>query len=312
MTDTCRTLKEYYGLCIKADLRNAKRVFQRPKGKKLRDLAVRYQSRFLSRIAQSRVAVQDAFARTVILAYRRYYKQALLQSSNRRIFEKQLKGELATLVGMPSAKSFDDIERAIAKELLRRGFHSKPGLVKPLRNILVWKSERAKIYTVKLPSKTHTVPVLFLERFLELGWLHFATFGRYYVGGWAEKNRLVCVAKAYKRRPTDFRVSYLIHETQHFDDYRRFPSLAGGNLEYRAKLCELIFHPHPNKLLKHFQMMAADDRHNPHAWASHKIVSSIPTGLMRARISKAASELLRLDTERLKRIQRRKRGPRQS
>ena len=34
-------------------------------------------------------------------------------------------------------------------------------------------------------------------------------------------------------------ISYLAHESRHFEDYQLFPKLKSADLEYRAKLTEL-------------------------------------------------------------------------
>lgn len=110
--------------------------------------------------------------------------------------------------------------------------------------------------------------VVFLEDFIELGWLHYATFGKHYVGGWAKSDALYCVARAYRRGGDRFHASYLCHEAQHYSDYKRFPKLQQQDLEYRAKLAELIASKRPGKLIKKFSSEAKDNKQLPHSYAA--------------------------------------------
>ncbi len=88
---------------------------------------------------------------------------------------------------------------------------------------------------------------------------------------------LYCVAQAYKYRFSSeaFRVSYLNHEAQHFSDYQRFPGLSPVNLEYRAKLAELIAAKSAKRLFRKFTAEAKKDLKFPHSHASWRLLNDM-------------------------------------
>ena len=105
-----------------------------------------------------------------------------------------------------------------------------------------------------------------------LSWLHFATFGNVYAGGWAKKDALYCIVPRFRDElHTDaFYVSFLKHETQHLRDYQEFPQLKAPDLEYRAKLVEIMYysdHEFFNTLL----IQAVKNKNSPHNYAAYKI-----------------------------------------
>jgi hypothetical protein len=63
------------------------------------------------------------------------------------------------------------------------------------------------------------------------------------VGGWAIKEdaNLYCNKGDYDLNSEHFKVSYLKHETIHFTDLNEYPQLSSADLEYRAKLIELMY-----------------------------------------------------------------------
>jgi hypothetical protein len=106
-----------------------------------------------------------------------------------------------------------------------------------------------------------------------LGWEEYATFGKYYPGGWATKKALFCVRQAYNINSESFLVSYLDHEGQHFSDYKRYPNLIGNDLEYRAKLSELYFsNENVYKIIENFISTAKYDKNNAHPFSNYCVI----------------------------------------
>lgn len=104
-------------------------------------------------------------------------------------------------------------------------------------------------------------------------WLHYATFGEHYAGGWAKEDALYCVKEAYE--PLDdevFNVSFLKHEAQHFYDYEHYPNLPGYVLEYRAKLVELM--EDRGRVWEKILTQAKNDKQFPHSYASYLITEN--------------------------------------
>ena len=106
----------------------------------------------------------------------------------------------------------------------------------------------------------------------------------------------------------NYRISLLAHEVQHFADYRRYPKLEAADLEYRAKLVELILaETMQRELLDAFAAQALPDRASPHAYASHwalaRLREQLATGdllaVPRSQLREAAETLLRQHTQSL-------------
>lgn len=195
----------------------------------------------------------------------------------------------------------EKLEKILKEALRSRGYFCLFGIVKPFRSLMIWKKEKRRSFSVVLPEKTQKVDVIFLDQFAELGWLHYATFGKYYVGGWAKKDALFCVKQAYKVNSSTFKVHYLSHEAQHFSDYKLFPKLIQVDLEYRAKLAELALTKTPRKFLQKLRCEAKNDIHIPHSFAAYKILSNICEVSSPKAIRLDATQLLRRHTEDLKR-----------
>jgi hypothetical protein len=129
---------------------------------------------------------------------------------------------------------------------------------------------------VKLPERTIQVHVVFLDRFVSLGWAGYATCGRAHSGGWATKDSLFALKSSYDLESENFSVSYLAHEGRHFSDYGRFPKLEQPELEYRAKLTELAMSKTTTyDLTVGFARMNGPDRSIPHQFANYWVARNM-------------------------------------
>jgi hypothetical protein len=136
---------------------------------------------------------------------------------------------------------------------------------------------------VVLRDTTQTVTVNFLDDFVSQGWAHFATFDHHGTGGWADRNALYCIRAHYDLNSERFLISYLKHEARHNADYQRYPNLVGADLEYRAKLTELIFADSTqHTLLKHFSARANAETDSPHPLANWHVVNDLAQALGQA------------------------------
>lgn len=109
-----------------------------------------------------------------------------------------------------------------------------------IRDIFLWKKTDTKQHDITLLDNQVSVEVNEMSGFVSKGCLGFATFDRSHAGGWASKEALFAVIESYDTTSEDYEISYLHHEGQHFSDYQNFPKLKGPDLEYRAKLTELV------------------------------------------------------------------------
>jgi hypothetical protein len=206
----------------------------------------------------------------------------------------------------------DALEPRIKEQIRARGYFSLHGVTSPLREFMLWRTQLDQSYEVELPDGREAVSVSMLDDFVSLGWTGFATGDYYHSGGWATRERLFCVRMSYDLDSESFRISYLAHEGQHFSDYKRFPNLEGPELEYRAKLVELMYADTTlRELLETFSKNGSDKRDNPHGYANRRVMGDLARALNvapenahwesipPATIHAAAAGLFNEDTQRL-------------
>ncbi len=222
----------------------------------------------------------DPWIAKVLAVYQRYWSRVMTGRVTAEIGKRQLADTLAPLVGV-SGKSgtpieMDELEPKIQEQIRARGYYSLQGVTSPFREFMLWRTQDNKVYDVDLPDGREAVSVAMLDDFVSLGWTGFATGNYYHSGGWATRERLFCVRMSYDLDSESFRISYLAHEGQHFSDYKRFPSLEGPELEYRAKLVELIYaDTTARELLKAFSEQGSDRRENPHGYANLRLMNDL-------------------------------------
>jgi hypothetical protein len=207
----------------------------------------------------------------------------------------------------------DAIESALEARIETHGLHALFGVTAPMREFMLWRKQTDQMYVVDLPAGQQTVHVVLLDDFISLGWSGYATCDYYHTAGWAKPDRLYAVRQAYDLDSESFRVSYLMHEGQHFSDYQRFPDMKQPDLEYRAKLVELSNAKSTlYDLLDAFAGNESASRATPHSWANRKLMTQLADALLHgqapssvawksiapADINAAARRLFELDTER--------------
>ena len=256
--------------------------------------------------------VDDAFAHDVLRTYQDYWWHALATPAQRDALDAQLARRLRTLLAVSAnaAADMDAVESLLGKELERRGFHVQLGRTPPLRELMLWRKQDTRMVDVALPEGRHAVEVDYLDDFISRGWSFYARCERGSAGGWATDSKLFAVVPAYRKDggldSEAFRVIFLGHETQHFADENRFPGMASWELEYRAKLVELIQGETVSaKRLRGFITAQSDDSDSPHTYANKRVITDLraklgvePDAVPRPRLQAAALELLREDTRR--------------
>lgn len=225
------------------------------------------------------------FPRAVVASYVDYWTQSLLKRADRATAEAGLLARLRACLrqhGKPveGVRTLEDVTEALGPLLEAEGFHSLRGLTAPYHELMLWRKERVATYEVRLPESTQQVRVVFMSDFVLRGWLGFATCGRSYSGGWTTDQALFCLEDAYDLDSEAFQVSYLAHEGQHFADNRRFPKLQQPELEYRAKLVEVIQAKETlPALLDQFSRRGGTRRDAPHAYANRQLALSLSRAL---------------------------------
>jgi hypothetical protein len=147
-------------------------------------------------------------------------------------------------------------------------------------DLLVWREQTDTVYNFQIHDETISVNVVFMDKFVTLGWEEYATFGMLYPGGWANDKALYCVRSAYDLQSENFLVSYLAHEGRHYRDYKLFPKLSGADLEYRAKLTELsLAKTSLLRLIKFFINNANYNSDNSHQIANFCVIRDLSKDL---------------------------------
>ncbi|QCJ42258.1 hypothetical protein FAY30_10265 [Bacillus sp. S3] len=271
---------KFYAYCLQGDVTAAFEYLRSipNKSDKYQELKSRYFNRFFGGQPTYRFKTDDLWIRKVLLAYYQYFTSVLTEK-NVEDAETQLVQTLSQILHMNDlTASIDQIEDKLEVIFEEKGFRFLGGVTAPFRGPYIWKTTKKMDFRVELPHETQDVTVYFLSDFIMLSWLHFATFGEKYAGGWAKADGLYYVDDGPKRKrikldSSEFQVSYLKHEAQHLSDYTRFPHLLPKDLEYRAKLVELIYEPRPFRLLKKFSYEAKNDPNFPHPYSSFVIMS---------------------------------------
>ena len=150
---------------------------------------------------------------------------------------------------------------------------------------------------MELPDCNQKYAVKFLNGFVSKSWLDYVSFGVLSTGGWSDGDGIInCVKSSYDLEDENFTVSLLKHEAQHAVDLKAYPEMTSADLEYRAKLVELIYSAKRN-MLEQFSYEADSSKDsNGHAMAASKIVAEFKT--------RTRENLTKLSIEKVQRISR--------
>ncbi len=252
----------------------------------------------------------DAFVRDIYAVYQDYWWHALQQPSQRDALQATLYATLRKRLGdaATGTTDMDSLEPVLQQALLDRGYHSQLGMTMPLRELMLWRKQETRYYDVELPEGRHRARVELLDGFVSRGWSGYARCGRGSNGGWATAEALYAIVPSYTEGLDSeaFRVVFLGHETQHFADQNAFPGIKPWELEYRAKLVELVQAREVSaKRLGYMVTAQSDNVDSPHTYANKRVVSDLTARLGRApdqvgidELQRAARELLVEDTQR--------------
>jgi hypothetical protein len=173
-------------------------------------------------------------------------------------------------------KNDSELKRIIESQGFKADFKLRNGF----QELFIWNKQTIKHYTVTLPKQTIKTKVVFIESFHLNGYDDYATFGSSTVGGWAIKDSatLYCNKNGYDLNSEKFKVSYLKHESIHFTDLNDYPNLSSADLEYRAKIIELMYCTEATiyDRISEFVTEANDaNRNNSHPYASHILIKNL-------------------------------------
>jgi len=205
--------------------------------------------------------------RSILDAYRRYWTAVLMKRVTVAEGDAALSSELGRL--LPNAPAdLDARGEAVVHLAESHGWHALGGFTSPLHDFMLWKAQVTHREHVELPEGAIDVNVTMLDGFANYGWGAWGTCDRAHTGGWTNEDGLFVVTPSWDLAGEAYRVSLLAHEAQHFSDNVRFPKLAQTDLEYRAKLVELVGARETQaSLLAAFAAGAKRDRALAHSFA---------------------------------------------
>lgn len=248
----------------------------------------KYDHRFKLQDEPAAYPSADPSIQQLLNIYRSYWRKGLLDKNNIEKYNGVLADSITaylnrhgynvdTLSKHDMAKGFGG---HLKNYLYQKHYYSATGKTGPFFDLFLWTREVPVVYTERLPQTKTKTTIVFIENTLTMGWEEYATFGKAYPGGWATRELLYCVRKAYDTTSENFRISYVKHEAQHFADYMAYPLLTGADLEYRAKLTELVFARQTlYNLIGAFVNNASSEGRNPHAFANFAVIRDLSTVL---------------------------------
>ncbi len=186
-----------------------------------------------------------------------------------------LEKRLQALLEMPEA-DLDQLEAAFREKTKAAGLHCLAGQTQGYHGPYIWEETTRADYEVELPLGTETLTLFWMDGFIMRSWLDWLTDGDAGAGGWAKPEGIYCVRKAYEKvidQPR-FQISFLKHESQHHADLRQW-DLSPSDLEYRAKLVELMYYEDAGFLKSLLIEGDLGSKDNSHAYAAGKIIAGL-------------------------------------
>ena len=261
----------YYGYIIKGDLRSAIAYVKQFPEKS--DLYNRFDSVFEHKQYISYEV--DAELNEILVAYQQYYRDVFYLCIAKGQAENKLKERLAKLLGIINEHlALCDLEQKCLVDLFEsRGFHFLGGKSSGYYGPYIWRTTETVSYDVELPDGVQNYSVKLLAGFITRSWIDYLSFGEIGPGGWADGDGYInCVRSAWDIESESFRVSLLKHEAQHARDLKMDKNMSSEDLEYRAKLVELIYSNERNLLQSFASEADPTDKSNGHAVAAYRIL----------------------------------------
>lgn len=235
----------------------------------------------------------DGGLQDILLVYQKYYRDAFYLELSPEDAAGRLRSRLADLFQADPAAPLDELEEKVEEAFRSQSLYALTGRTNGYYGPYIWRTEELRHYAVELPDGVQDYAVKFLDGFVMESWLNYLTFGMSGTGGWSNGDGLIhCVKRCYDLDAESFRVSLLKHEAQHAADQGRYPGMSSEDLEYRAKLVELIYSGE-RRMLDQFLPEADTARaDNSHGLAAERIVRGFE-----ARLHKTREELTGLPVQ---------------
>lgn len=216
--------------------------------------------------------------RQILDVYQLYYREVFFLSLDHGEAVRNLTDRLLLLFDSGACpKTPDRAEEMVRAAFADAGYQILCGKTSGFYGPYIWKTTESVTYEVELPGCIQHYTVKFLRDFLSKSWLDYISFGKIGTGGWTDGDGIInCVRESYDPESERFQVSLLKHEAQHANDLAKYPGMSSADLEYRAKLVELIYSSNPGLLRQFIHEADATQEANGHGLAAARIAGAYP------------------------------------
>ncbi|MBQ7898730.1 MAG: hypothetical protein IJ307_02650 [Bacteroidales bacterium] len=277
----------YYGNIVKGDLRGAiTYIKQFPE-------QINLYNRFMDVFEHEQYITYevDSELNNILTAYQQYYRDVFYLCMEKDQAASKLRARLAALLGITDdGLELCDLEQnQLVRLFMSRGLHFLGGKTSGYYGPYIWRTTETVSYDVELPDGIQSYTVKLIDGFITRSWIDYLSFGEIGPGGWADGDGTInCVKSAWDFESERFRVSLLKHEAQHARDLETDKDMSSEDLEYRAKLVELIYSSERNLLQAFAKEADNSDKSNGHAMAAFRIMKGFSDALGADRIHPAA------------------------
>ena len=219
--------------------------------------------------------------------YRAYWKSELLKETKDRtdstlytnITNYILENNLTSL-STDSLKQTIKNDIELGRILKEQGFKTRFMYRNGFQDLIIWDQETINKHEVILPKDTIITTVIFIESYHLNGYDNYATISKSSVGGWAMKESatLYCNKSHYDLNSEKFKISYLKHESIHFTDLNEYPNLSSADLEYRAKVIELMYCTKKTvhiRISEFINGASSKERTHSHPYANYSLIKGM-------------------------------------
>ena len=261
----------FYGFLIKGDVTDAVQYLSRFPAQS--ELYQKYLSVFEKE--EYPVFEADSSLNEILMIYQKYYRDVFYLRMDTECAAETMRSRFIHLfnINNPDMQLSDIEESKIAKVFQERSYYFLGGKTGGFWGPYIWRTTESKTYDVKLPDGRQPYLVKFLDGFIAKSWLDYVSFGEIGTGGWTDGDGIIhCVKSSYDLEDESFTVSLLKHEAQHAMDLSRYPHMSSEDLEYRAKLVELMYSCKRNLLSQFIHEADTSKEYNGHSLAANRII----------------------------------------
>jgi len=215
----------------------------------------------------------------LLKSYHDYYRRVFWIHDDLMDAEKILYSSLREIAGLSQESKIenDKLDDLIGDLVRKEGFEYLGGMTSGYDGPYIWKDTKKVKYDVELPEGSRSLTVNMMDGFISRSWLDYISFGEIGTGGWANEGGLYCVERLYKDNflTPKFQISFLKHESQHQADLEKYGDILTKDLEYRAKLVELIYYPDLSLFEGLMREADGGNKENAHSYASYVIIRDL-------------------------------------